>query len=849
MIDIQKECMLKPSKLAIYIFLLFSFCSSIIAQSDLASPSEFLPHRLGDKFSEHYQVVDYFEYASKSKPNQTKLIKYGITNEEHPLMVAIVSSEKNIKNLETIRTNNLKRAGLIKGEIDQNIPEIAIVWLSFSVHGNEPSGTESSMEVLYRLLSNQHPETKPWLENTVVIIDPSLNPDGYSRYTHWQRSVSGTTANPDPLAREHNEPWPTGRLNHYYFDLNRDWAWATQVESAQRLKLYNEWMPHVHPDLHEMYVNSPYFFAPSAEPMHEYITDWQRNFQSKVGKNNASYFDKNGWLYFTREVFDLLYPSYGDTYPTFNGAIGMTYEQAGHSTASSKVFMENGDTLTLADRIMHHTTTALSTIEVTSMNGKDLVKNFESYFSESSQNPKGQYKTYIVRGSQQRLKAFCELLDKQNIQYGCSSSKINTNAYDYIHQKDENISIKSTDVLVSAYQPKSVLTQVLLDPKVALSDSLTYDITAWSLIYAYGLEGYATKSKINIDKKFDSNSIIDNSSSATAQYALLFRWEGMNSAKLLGQLLKNGTKARYATSAFTLEGSNFEAGTIVITRADNANFANYTKTAFALANQLGIELFVSKTGNSEKGNDLGSEKFKLIKSPQILMIGGEECEASEFGAVWYYFDRDIDYPVTLVQNYRNLNEIDLNRFNTLIIPNGFFSFDSTMLSKIKNWVSNGGKLITISEAINAFAGKEGFSIKTIDPPKDETNKNDVNIIHRYGDLERSSISDNNPGAIVPINIDTTFSLGFGLTSTYFSLKTNTYNFQLLPKGTNYGILENTDKCIGFIGANAKNKLKNTVTFASEALGSGRVIYLVDSPLFRSFWYNGKVLFSNAIFFN
>lgn len=233
-----------------------------------------------------------------------------------PLLMAFVSTPGNLAKLEALRRNNLRRAGILEGAPDPAL-DLAVVWLSFSVHGNEAAGSESSMAVLHALADSANERTQPWLENTLIVIDPSVNPDGYSRYTHWHRQVSNRQANPDPATWEHLEPWPGGRTNHYLFDLNRDWVWQTQAESRQRMEVYNRWLPHIHVDVHEQGYNSPYYSAPAAHPYHPYITGWQRDFQVEIGRNNARYFDEEGWLYFTRQRFDLFYPSYGDTLPDF----------------------------------------------------------------------------------------------------------------------------------------------------------------------------------------------------------------------------------------------------------------------------------------------------------------------------------------------------------------------------------------------------------------------------------------------------------------------------------------------------------------------------------------------------
>ena len=310
---------------------LFFVFSLVSLGQDLKSPSEFLGYELGTQFTRHHEVVDYYQYVAASLPDQVQLQEYGKTNERRPLLLAYLSTAENMANLDSIQAEHLKNT------IGAGNPEKAIVWLSYNVHGNESVSTEASMQTLYELLTVKN----EYLKNTVVIMDPCINPDGRDRYVNWYNQYKNYKYNVDPNSKEHHEPWQSGRANHYMFDLNRDWAWLTQVESQQRLKVFNKWLPHVHVDFHEQGVDNPYYFAPAAEPFHEVITDFQREFQETIGKNHAKYFDQNGWFYFTKEVFDLLYPSYGDTYPTYNGGIGMTYEQGGSGRAGLGIITSN----------------------------------------------------------------------------------------------------------------------------------------------------------------------------------------------------------------------------------------------------------------------------------------------------------------------------------------------------------------------------------------------------------------------------------------------------------------------------------------------------------------------------
>jgi len=258
----------------------FFISNTALAQNGILHPDDFFPHKLGAHFMPHHLIVDYFQHIDANS-DQVIVEQYGETNQNRPLVLAYISSKENLKNLEQIRKNNLIRTGLMEGEIKEKEP-IAIVWLGFGVHGNEAGATNSSIATIYDLANSNNKTIQEWLKNTVVIIDPSINPDGYSRYTHWNRGIGNKIANPHIESREHNEPWPGGRVNHYNFDLNRDWAWATQVETQARLKQYHKWMPHINVDVHEQGYDSPYYFAPAAQPYHAYISKWQADFQTSM---------------------------------------------------------------------------------------------------------------------------------------------------------------------------------------------------------------------------------------------------------------------------------------------------------------------------------------------------------------------------------------------------------------------------------------------------------------------------------------------------------------------------------------------------------------------------------------
>ena len=814
---------------------------------NLQSPEDFLPTSYGKYFTPHHLLVDYFEYVAANTPNM-KLQQYGRTNEQRPLLWAIISSPENMQNLETIRTDNLKKAGLLPGKPSSDNPT-AIVWLSYGVHGNEAGASESSLSVLYAL-ARPDSKMKEYLKNTIVIIDPCINPDGYSRYTHWNWSTKNKNPDPSPDAREHNEPWPGGRVNHYLFDLNRDWAWQTQVESQQRLEIYQQWMPHVHVDYHEMGHNSPYYFAPAAQPYHRYITDWQGDFQLEIGKNHAGHFDSQGWLYYTREIFDLFYPSYGDTYPIFNGAIGMTHEQAGHGRSGCAIQMSNGDTLTIRDRIDHHYTTSISNIEISSKRATQLVNEFSDYFKRSSENPPGQYKTFILPAANNadRIARLCRFLDKHQIQYGAAGkSGASVKAYHYADGQEKSIKVGAKDILISAYQPKAILTQVLFEPQPFLVDSLTYDITAWALPHAYGLDCYASTQKMSVNLGNKPASNYQASNPSKAPYAYLGTWQSLDDTRFLGSLLQKNIKVRYSTYPFELDGKSYAAGTLVISRADNRKNPHFDQTVSSLAQKHQRNLSIVSTGLSSSGYDLGSDKMQLIEKPKIAVLQNDKVSSYNFGQIWYSFEEVLDYPLTVINSLRQLD-----KYNLLILPEGYYS---VKMDALKEWISGGGRVIAIGSALRTFRDKEGFNLVSYatDGDKSAAKKAREKKImedrrNHYGERERAYIADYIPGAIIKLKMDTTHPLAFGMSDYYFSLKTNSSNYPLLKNSWNVGYTSADPLTLGFIGSNVRKKIGNTSVFAVQQMGGGSVIYMVDNPLFRGFWRQGHFLFGNAVFF-
>lgn len=833
-------------------FFLATAC--LLNAQKLLTPTEFLGYELGDRFTRHYRVVEYFRHVAEVMPN-IELRQYGETYEHRPLLYAVVTAQENFQNLEQIRADNLKRTGTIDGAPGGG-PKKAIVWLSYNVHGNEASSLEASMLTLYELANTSNTKTQEWLKNTIVILDPCINPDGRDRYANFYNQYFNDPVNSDHDAKEHHEPWPGGRSNHYLFDLNRDWAWATQKETQQRLKIYNEWLPHVHVDFHEQSYNSPYYFAPAAEPFHEVISPWQREFQTMIGKNNAKHFDEQGWLYFTKEFFDLYYPSYGDTYPTYSGAVGMTYEQGGGGAGGLSITTREGDPLTLKDRLTHHHTSGLSTIEITSQNADRVVEEFEKYFKQNLTSPASLYKSYIIKADNNRDKIdqLIKWMDVHSIKYGRAAAGKSLRGFDYRNQTVSTFNLTTDDLVINVYQPKSRFITTVFEPQSKLADSVTYDITAWNLIYSYNLNAFATQERINITGSYQVP-VQEYKITIEKPYAYIFKYQGIRDVAFAAGLMKRGIKVRAANKSFSLNGENFESGSLIVTRRNNEVVGDFDKTVQSLANEMGRRIFVSPTGFVTKGKDVGAEDVKYLKPPKIAILFGEETYSLSSGEIWHFFEQQLHYPITQIgTNY--FDKVDLAKYNVLIVPEGSYKiFDEQMLDRISSWVNKGGKLIVLGNALKSFAEKKNFGLKgyATETEKNEAEKKErqakeKELLTRYEDAERKEISNVISGAIYKVSVDTSHPLAFGLGNTYYSLKTNELRFGFLEDGWNVGVIKGSAKPVqGFAGRHINKKMENSLVFGVEEKGDGQVIYFVDNPLFRSFWESGKMIFSNAVF--
>ncbi|MBT2557334.1 zinc carboxypeptidase [Hymenobacter sp. ISL-91] len=834
------------------------------ADGPLQTPAQFLGYELGARFTPHAELLRYVAHIAAHSPDRMKLERYGSTYENRPLELVYIASAANLTRLDDIRRDNLRLAGLETGAVKGATP--AVVWLSYNVHGNEAVSSEAVMQVLYDLANPANTTVQSYLQNLVVIVDPCVNPDGRDRYAQWYNRVANRQTNASPLSWEHREPWPGGRYNHYYFDLNRDWAWQTQQESRQRIAVYNQWLPQVHADFHEMGPNNPYYFSPAAKPFHADLTAWQRQFQDIIGDYNRRVFDKNNWLYFTRETYDLFAPFYGDTWPSFNGAIGVTYEQGGGGVAGIAYAKTDGDTLTLSQRIEHHHATSLATLQAAAERHQDLTREFRKFYDDARTKPKGEYKSYVLAGSSDpgQVRALTQYLDRQQISYGFATKRSRQAGYSYATGQTETVQIEPQDVVISMYQPKSTLVKVLFEPQAQLEDSLTYDLTAWSLPYAFGLNGYALKNQLSVNSVASGqlsvvspsgkNNLTTNNQQLTtnnAPYAYLARWNNLQDVRFLSRLLQQGVKLRVAEEPFETEGQKYGRGTLIIARTGNERLgARFDQLVRAQADSAGVLVQAVQSGLSTSGGDLGSRSVRPLATPNVAVLAGPGVDATAFGEVWHFFEQQVGYPVTVLgTDY--FSGVPLSKFDVLILPDG--RYDDIMtertLAAVKTWVRGGGRLIALEGASRFLAGQKDLLLKA--KPSDSTaasKKAPYAALRRYADAERDGINGRVQGSVFRVQLDNTHPLAFGYGNTYFALLREAPNYTFLPEGGwNVGVLKKNSYASGFAGRKTRTGLTDSFVLGTQDLGRGQIVYLADNPLFRAFWQGGKLLFGNAVF--
>jgi hypothetical protein len=469
--------------------------------------------------------------------------------------------------------------------------------------------------------------------------------------------------------------------------------------------------------------------------------------------------------------------------------------------------------------------------------------------NNSRKTVKGNYKMYVMKNNP-KLVQMADLLKKNNVEFSYADASQKASGFNYNTKSEKGFTIEPNDLIVKVDQQKAVFAQVLFEPNQKLNDSLSYDITSWALPLAYGVEGYALKNSLTIKTKVS----IEAKEKTIPQnvYAFHIPWNNRISAQVLSLLHQNNIKVRSAMKKAVFGDTTVDPGGLLVTKTDNPKVVDFEKTITELV-KIKTDFNYILTGFSSNSKDVGGENFNLLKAPKIVLLSGKGVGSTEFGSVWYYLEETVGYPVSVV-DADNFKRIKLYNYNTLILPDGYYNFSEEQQKQIAEWVKNGGKVIAMNSALSLFEGKEGYALSPFATDEDklssEKEASENELKERFLDFqetERRYISKSIPGAIIENLLNKTHPMSFGLGDKYFSLKTDDRHYSLLKKATNVVYVPKDYKSYGFVGNEIKKKLNNTVSFAVDKKENGEVIYMVDNPLFRGFWENGNLLFSNALF--
>ena len=848
--------------------------------SSIPSPAEVLGYPLGSRFTHHGQILDYLE-ALDAASERVTLWSYGATYEGRPLVLMAVSTAENLARLEEIRTGNLRLAdpsGLDGPEGERLLKtQPALVWLGYGVHGNESSSSEAALATAYVLAADR--EMEATLERIVVLLDPLSNPDGRERYVHGYEQRRGSEPDPDPQALEHREPWPGGRQNHYLFDLNRDWSWATQRETRQRLAEYRRWEPQVHVDLHEMSSRSTYFFPPAAEPIHPLIDSRTLSWLEVFGRGNAAAFDARGWVYYKSESFDLFYPGYGDTYPALRGAVGMTYEMAGGGRAGTAIRLADGRELTLADRVARHLTASLATVETAAGHSRRLLEDFvEGRSAPQREEPT----SFLWAADQPEADALAHLLTLHGIRLHRLSrgtdlavvpvapdTPAGQEAPDDAESGDgEEIrrrGFSAGDWVVSTRQPLGRLVRSLLEPTAEMPEDFVdrqrhrveqglraefYDITAWSLPLAFNLrvwrlEGEPAPLRVHLE------SAAEGGLEGRGDVGFLVPPRGLATYRFAAGLRRAGVRYRLLLAPTVVDGRSASAGTLFVPRRSNPD--DLEGVLAELATDTGLT--VSRVGTSwhEDGVSLGSDHVAPIREVEVGLFHGEGLSPTSVGSLWHLLDREVVQPLTVLDLGR-LEDLDLSAFDSLVLPDGSYRWSDDAVAALDAWLRAGGTLVAVEGAVAELADRELISFEHWEPEDDDGEDEgddggeDGKAESRGASLEEIPLY--TPGAIVRTEMRSGHPLTAGVPGPPPVLVRG--SSVLLPRGKPQEDLlrvrSEAPVITGFAWPEAKDRLAGSLLVGLQRRGQGQVVVFAQEPAFRGFWRSTMPLFLNAVMY-
>ena len=833
----------------------FEFTPGIRYDQSISSPKDYLGYELGTEYTIYANVLSYLRALSEQS-NLVSTHPYGKSHEGRELEYLIITSEKNRERLDEIQKNNQRLADprTINSTAAKKIirENPGIYWLSYNVHGNEASSTEAVMQVAYRLAAGQDKETKSILDSSIVILVPCLNPDGRDRYVYWYKSAKSHVTNTDQFDYEHDEPWPGGRTNHYWFDLNRDWVWMVHPESKGRIAAYQEWLPQIHVDYHEMGFNRNYFTMPGTTPRNLMLPEPYEALSDTFGLANIAAFDKHKVMYYTREGFDFFYPGYGSSYPSLMGSIGMLVEQGGHSRGGRAVETDDGYILTLRQRIFDHYETSIATLAAAVRNRQTLNKYFYDSFQQKTNT--GKAATYILpNDSNNHLYEVINMLRVHGVEVQRAKEDFTVNkAHTYETGKAARKVFNKGDFLIYTDQPRHLFINTVMQRDMAIEDSIMYDMSTWAAPLAYNLDAYWSeiKPRVNADlvkKTLNHPQGIDQIDNA---YAYVVDWNQRRAPKALAHLWAKGYKVRSARKTFNNGSRTYSQGTLVILMGRNLDKVKSAKNDMSqIAKKVGVNIEAFTTGRMKEGIDFGSANMVPLKNPKVGLMVDSPLNSYTAGQLWYLLDKETELGISKLRMDR-LNNLDLNQYDVLLFPGARGGFDSTIVKNLKGWISNGGTLIATESSAEFFTEKSGINkVKTVKPPKAEKGEILPDAYTRYEDRSDSLGLRRIPGTAFFGFIDNSNPLAFGLPDRIYTLKQSVSALVPDPTLQTVGYYHKDAmqlKVAGYASMENRKLLAGKTFAAVQPMGRGKIVYLVDNTQYRMFWVGPSRMVQNAV---
>jgi hypothetical protein len=802
----------------------------------IPTPKDFFGYQVGDWHIPYYQLINYLKKVDELSDRFT-MVEYGRTHEDKPLYLITVTSKANHANIDQI-----KKAHHALTEPDKSakidIKDMPLVtWMGYSVHGNEASGTNAVPLVAYYLAAAEGTEIERVLNETVILIDPRINPDGGERFATWVNANKSNNLVADPNSRELNEWWPGGRFNHYYFDLNRDWLFTQHPESKGRIAKFHEWKPNILTDHHEMGSNSSFFFQPGIpERTHPLTPKKNIELTETFGKFQAAGMNEIKSLYFTKEGYDDFYYGKGSTFPDVQGAMGILFEQS--SSRGHLQETQNG-ILSFPFTIKNQFIASLSTIKASLSMRNELLNYQKSFFAEANTEPT---KAYIFGGNG----------DKRSV---AEMIKIMRQHEINIYEVDKPLTIqnkkfqKGDSYIVPTNQPNHRLIRGIFEKRTTFDDSLFYDISAWSLPHCMNVPYAESLENLPLGAKLNENKATKGSVFGKSEYAYLFEWDAYLAPKVAYSLQEKGITLKVATLPLQapIEGNktkDFSYGTVMISLGLNPKYT--ADELYKILEELGanttVDFYGINTGLTPTGIDLGSSYFSTMRQPKALMIVGNGVNPNDAGEIWHLLDTRIGIPLTMA-DIETVNAVNLAKYNTIIVSGG--NYGKLNDEKIKRWVSEGGTIIALTEGAEWAVGK-GLSVAKLKKfPADTLGPKP------YALAEKIKGAQTIPGTILEVNIDQTHPICYGYKQNSMSIfKDNSIVFEKIKDPYNAPLFYTEKPLIsGYITPKKEKLVKNSPSIITNTIGQGKVISMADNPNFRAFWYGTNKLFLNALFFS